>query len=170
MYLFYTFFSFDVHIVQVWIGLEWIISSFGDIFGSVHIESEMGKPVGYLLRVELVHCSRGPAWTKQGQIACPTLLLNGSYHPTFRVQELQFSSTTTKRRLQQSMTATMKWVCDVFLSCDLRLVDLILCVIWGWSWQPYYADHCALGESHARGSWSCLLPRATPLTVALSRL
>ena len=49
--LFYAvliYFSFDVHIVQVWIGLEWIISSFGDIFGSVHIESEMGKPVGYL--------------------------------------------------------------------------------------------------------------------------
>ena len=50
---------------------------------------------------------------------------------------------------------------EVFLSCDLRLVDLILCVIWGWFWQPYYADHCALGESHGRILWSCLLPRAT---------
>ena len=92
----------------------------------------MGKPVGYLLRVELVHCSRGPAWTKQGQIACPTLLLNGSYHPTFRVQELQFSLTTTKRRLQQSMSAdemslwcfSVVWFAVGWFDfvCDLRLV------------------------------------------------
>ena len=41
---------------------------------------------------------------------------------------------------------------EVFLSCDLRLVDLILCVIWGRFWRPYYADHCSapLGESHGR--------------------
>ena len=61
----------------------------------------------------------------------------------------------------ESLRAVTKWVCDVSLSCDLRLVDLILCVIWGWLWQPYYADHCALGDSHGRILWSCLLPRAT---------
>ena len=61
----------------------------------------------------------------------------------------------------ESLRAVTEWVCDVSLSCYLRLVDLILCVIWGWFWQPYYADHCVLGESHGRILWSCLLPRAT---------
>ena len=52
---------------------------------------------------------------------------------------------------------------EVFLSCDLRLVDLILCVIWGRFWRPYYADHCSADcwENLMGGSWSCPQPRAT---------
>ena len=113
---------------------------FVNILGSC-IEVELCKPVGYLLRINLVQC-RG-----QSQNCLPHIF--GSMDPS------QFSPSVTCP--QKNVWAFES--CDVFLSYDLRLVDLILCLIWS-------GCHATLLRWPLLARWENLMGRIPILSLA----